>query len=93
MDYLLRTNIVYEGANVEIGLTRAKIYHELFTNLFLIPSKEIKRYLITNFPKTYSNLFQNGPVNTLLGTVNNYENFIVDETQIHQYKDIETYER
>ncbi len=96
MDYLLRTDIVVSNEyynNVEIGLTGAKIYHELFTHLFLIPSKETKRYLLTNFPKTYSNLYQNGPINTLLGTVNNYETFNVDETQILQYKDIETYNR
>jgi hypothetical protein len=89
MDHLLQSDIVYMDANVEIGLTGAKIYHELFTHLFLIPCKETKRYLLNNFPQTYSNLYQNGPICTLLGTVSNYENFIIDETQILQYKDIE----
>ncbi len=93
MDYLLRTDIVYVGTNVEIGLTGAKIYHELFTHLLLIPSSEIKRYLINNFPNTYTNLYQNRPIHTLLGTVNDFESFTVDETQIFQYKDIETYNR
>lgn len=96
MDYLLRTDIVISNEyynNVEIGLTGAKIYHELFTHLFLIPSKETKRYLLNNFPQTYSNIYQNGPISTLLGTVNNYGSFIADETQILEYKDIETYNR
>jgi len=93
MDYLLRTDIVYSAANVEIGLTSAKVYQELFSHLFLIPSNDIKRYLINNFPKTYSNLYRHGPIHTLLGNVSNYESFAVDETEILQYKDIETYNR
>ncbi len=93
MDYLLSTDIVYLDARTEIGLTGAKIYHELFTHLFLIPSVEIKRYLINNFPKTFSNLYNQGPINTLFGIISNYESFKVDETLILPYSDIESYNR
>lgn len=54
MDYLLRTDIVVSNDfynNVEVGLTGAKIYNDLFYHLFLIPTPETKRYLINNFPK------------------------------------------
>lgn len=56
MDYLLRADIVQSDAGVEIGLTGAKIYNSLFYHLFLIPTPEIKQYLVNNFPKTYSTL-------------------------------------
>lgn len=96
MDFLLRTDIVASNEyynNAEIGLTGAKIFNELFHHLYLIPSLDVKRYLINNFPITFNNLYNNGPINTLLGTVDNYETFIANETEILKYKDIEKYDR
>mgnify|MGYP003986858551 CR=1 FL=1 len=87
LDYLLKTDVVYFADNVEIGFTGAKIYHELFCHLFLIPSLEIKHYLINNFPKTFQNLYVD-TVYTIFGIVDDYDTFQVDESKIIEYKDI-----
>jgi hypothetical protein len=93
MDYLLRTDIVFQDGNTEIGLTGAKIYDELFYHLFLIPFAEIKGYLINNFPETYSRL--NSP-NFFKGEFIHgidYVNHRVNEESFIQYSNIETYYR
>jgi len=92
MDYLLRTDAVGAGTNVEIGLTGAKIYHELFYHLFLIPTPEIKRYLINNFPKTYIELFIQDKPRFFLDGID-YDNNTLNEDFFKQYSDIETYDR
>lgn len=96
MDYLLRTDIVVSNDyhnNAEIGLTGAKIYNELFYHLFLIPTLETKRYLIKNFPKTYSNLTINKFTTRFFSEGIDYDNHIVKEDVFRPYSDIETYNR
>ena len=93
MDYLLRTDIVAPLDNVEIGLTGAKIYNELFYHLFLIPTVETKRYLINNFPKTYSNLTSDNFSTRFFNDGIDYDNHIVKEEVFRPYSDIETYDR
>jgi hypothetical protein len=96
MDYLLRTDIVISSEyynNVEIGLTGAKIYNALFYHLFLIPTTEIKRYLINNFPKTYSNWATTDFTTRFFSDGIDYEKHILDEAVFRQYSDIETYNR
>ena len=60
LDYLLKTDVVYFADNVEIGFTGAKIYHELFCHLFLIPSLEIKHYLINRPINNTQRVTENG---------------------------------
>lgn len=91
MDYLLRTDTVINYNNVEIGLTGAKIYNELFYHLFLIPTVETKRYLINNFPKTYSNLTEDNFTTRFFNNGIDYDNHIVNEEVFRPYSDIETY--
>jgi len=96
MDYLLRTDIVISNDyynNVEIGLTGAKIYKNLFYHLFLIPTIETKRYLINNFPKTFSTLFENNSTFRFFNDGIDYEKHKVNEDVFRQYSDIETYDR
>ncbi len=93
MDYLLQTNIVYSDGGVEIGLTGAKIYNTLFYHLLLIPTPEIKRYLVNNFPKTYSNLATTNFTTRFFNDGIDYEKHILDEDVFRQYSDIETYNR
>ena len=96
MDYLLRTDIVISSEyynNVEIGLTGAKIYNDLFYHLFLIPTTEIKRYLINNFPKTYSNLSSTNFTTRFFSNGIDYDKHTLDEEVFKQYRDIETYNR
>jgi len=93
MDYLLRTDIVYSDSGVEIGLTGAKIYNALFYHLLLIPTSEIKRYLINNFPKTYSNVATTDFTTRFFSNGIDYEKHILDEDVFRQYSDIETYNR
>lgn len=96
MDYLLRTDIVVPNEynnNVEIGLTSAKIYNELFYHLFLIPTVETKRYLINNFPKTYSNLTVDNFTTRIFNDGIDYYNHIVNEDVFRPYCDIEKYNR
>jgi len=95
MDYLLRTDIVVSNDynnNVEIGLTGAKIYNDLFYHLFLIPTLETKRYLINNFPKTFSNLSSENFTTRFFNDGIDYENHKVKEDVFTQYRDIETYD-
>lgn len=91
MDYLLRTDIVKYYNNVEIGLTGAKIYNDLFYHLFLIPTNEIKRYLINNFPKTYANLSSTNFTTRFFSSGIDYDKHILNEEVFKQYSDIETY--
>ena len=94
MDYLLRTDIVVSTEyynNVEIGLTGAKIYNTLFYHLFLIPTLEIKRYLIHNFPNTYSNFETTDFTFPLFSDGIDYEKHILDENVFRPYSNIETY--
>jgi len=96
MDYLLRTDIVVSNDyynNVEVGLTGAKIYNDLFYHLFLIPTLETKRYLINNFPKTYSNLISDNFTTKFFNDGIDYDNHIVNEDIFRPYSDIETYNR
>lgn len=96
MDYLLRTDIVISSEynnNVEIGSTGAKIYNDLFYHLFLIPTVEIKRYLVNNFPKTYSNLTNSNFTTRFFSDGIDYERNKLDEEVFKQYKDIDTYDR
>lgn len=96
MDYLLRTDIIVLNDyynNVEIGLTGAKIYTDLFYHLFLIPTPETKRYLINNFPKTYSNLSTDNFTTRFFNDGIDYDNHIVNEDVFRPYSDIETYNR
>jgi len=93
MDYLLRIDVVYSDANVETGLTGAKIYNSLFFHLFLIPTAEIKRYLINNFPKTYTNLSTKDFTTKIFSNGIDYDNHKLDEDVFRQYSDIETYNR
>lgn len=96
MDYLLRTDIVVSNDyynKVEIGLTGAKIYNDLFYHLFLIPTPETKRYLINNFPKTYSNLSADNFTTRLFNDGIDYDNHIVKEYVFRPYSDIESYNR
>jgi hypothetical protein len=93
MDYLLRTDIVAPYDNVEIGLTGAKIYNELFYHLFLIPTVETKRYLINNFPKTYSKLTVDNFTTRFFYEGIDYDKHIVNEDVFRRYSDIETYNR
>lgn len=96
MDYLLRTDIVVSNDyynNVEVGLTGAKIYAELFYHLFLIPTVETKRYLINNFPKTYSNLTSDNFSTRFFNDGIDYDNHIVNEEIFRPYSNIETYDR
>lgn len=96
MDYLLRTDIVTSSEyhnNVEIGLTGAKMYNDLFYHLFLIPTVEIKRYLVNNFPKTYSNLTANNFTIRFFSNGIDYDKNKLDEDVFKQYSDIETYDR
>ena len=93
MDFLLRTDIVAQYDNVEIGLTGAKIYNELFYHLFLIPTVETKRYLINNFPKTYSNLTADNFSTRFFNDGIDYDKHIVNEDVFRPYSDIETYDR
>ena len=93
LDYLLKTDIVYMAPYVEVGLSGAKIYHELFANLFLIPENQIKRYLVNNFPNNYNNLHNHGPVHTLLGIVDDYDTFEFEESLIYPYRDITTIDK
>ncbi len=96
MDYLLRTDIVVSTEyynNVEIGLTGAKIYNALFYHLFLIPTLEIKRYLIHNFPNTYSNFKTTDFRIGIHCDGIDYENHILDENVFRPYSNIETYNR
>ena len=90
LDYLLRTDIVRQENNVEIGMTGAKIYYELFYHLYLIPTIEIKRYLINNFPKTYSSFLTSNYKPRIFGDID-YDNDKVNEKAFKQYSDIETY--
>ncbi len=92
LDYLLSSDSIVSKRYEEIGVTGAKIYDELFHHLFLIPTFEIKNYLINNFPETYINLYKKGPIYTLFGKVEDYEKFVVDENIILSYKDIESYD-
>jgi hypothetical protein len=91
LDYLLRSDIVRNEPNVSYGITGAKLFSELFNYLFLIPDDNIKRYLINNFPDAYNEL-PRVPYPTIVGIID-YENIIVDESVIEQYKDINTYDR
>ena len=96
MDYLLRTDIVVTSDyynNVEIGLTGAKVYNELFYHLFLIPTFETKRYLINNFPKSYSKLTADNFTTRFFNDGIDYDNHKVNEDIFIQYSDIETYDR
>lgn len=96
MNYLLKTDIVVSNDNqnnVEIGLTGAKIYNDLFYHLFLIPIPETKNYLINNFPKTYSNLSTNNFTTRLFNDGIDYDNHIVKEDIFRPYSNIETYNR
>jgi hypothetical protein len=96
MDYLLRTDIVISSdyySNVEIGLTGAKIYNDLFYHLFLIPTVETKRYLINNFPNTYSNLSADNFTTRIFNDGVDYINHTVNEDIFRQYSDIETYNK
>lgn len=95
MDFLLRTDIVISNDYhyAEIGLTGAKIYNDLFYHLFLIPNPEIKRYLINNFPKTYSNLSSTDSTTRFFNNGIDYDNHTLDEEVFKQYSDIETYNR
>lgn len=92
MDYLLRTGIVYPGEGVENGLTGAKIYHSLLYHLFLIPTPEIKRYLINNFPKTFSSLFTDCRPRFFSRGID-YDNNTIDEEAFREFSNIETYDR
>lgn len=92
MDYLLRTDIVSDDGEIEKGFTGAKIYHSLFYHLFLIPTPEIKRYLINNFPKTFANLFVDYSPQ-FFGNGIDYDKHTIDEAVFRQYSDIETYNR
>jgi hypothetical protein len=96
IDYLLQTDIVISNDyynNVEIGLTGAKIYNDLFYHLFLIPNVETKRYLINNFPKTYSNLSADNFTTRFFNDGVDYNNHTVNEDIFRQYIDIETYNK
>ncbi len=93
MDYLLRTDIVAPNNNVEIGLTGAKIYNDLFYHLLLIPTPETKRYLINNFPKTYSNLTADNFSTRFFNDAIDYDKHVVNEDVFRPYSDIETYNR
>lgn len=90
MDYLLRADIVQSDAGVEIGLTGAKIYNSLFYHLFLIPTPEIKQYLVNNFPKTYSTLTTDFTARFFSNGID-YDKHTLDEEVFKQYSDIETY--
>jgi len=90
MNYLLSSNIINIDNGVEIGLTGAKIYNSLFYHLFLIPSTETKRYLINNFPKTYSNILIDHSIKYFDKGID-YENNIIDEEVFLKYNDIDTY--
>jgi len=93
MDYLLRKEMVIQDGTVEIGLTGAKIYYSLFYHLLLIPSVEIKHYLINNFPESY-NLFLNTDIKPIFFNEGiDYQNNCVKEEVFIQYSDIETYNR
>lgn len=92
LDYLLKSGIVFDSGEVEIGLTGAKIFHALFYHLFLIPESQIKGYLVNNFPKTYENLFKTSG-HRLFGFGIDYNTHTIDKTQFIRYKDIATYNR
>ena len=85
LDYLLKTDIVYMKDGVEIGVTKAKIFYELFYHLYLIPAPEIRLYLINNFPLSYSK-FVAGVTPIVFSDVN-YELNILDEVAFNEYKD------
>ncbi|MBM3456890.1 MAG: hypothetical protein FJX80_17480 [Bacteroidetes bacterium] len=96
MDYLLRTDVVFSNDyynNVEVGLTGAKIYNDLFYHLFLIPTLESKRYLMNNFPKTYSNLTSENFTTRFFNDGIDYDKHVVNEDVFKPYSDIETYDR
>jgi len=95
MDYLLRTDIVISSEyynNLEIGLTGAKINNDLFYHLFLIPTVEIKRYLVNNFPKTFSNMTNSNFTTRFFSDGIDYDRNKLDEEVFKQYKDIGTYD-
>ena len=96
IDYLLRSDIVVSNDyynNVEVGLTGAKIFNDLFYHLFLIPTTETKRYLINNFPTTYSNLTSPIFTRRFFNDGVDYDKHIVIEDVFRPYSDIETYNR
>jgi hypothetical protein len=93
MDYLLRSGIVYESEDIEIGLTGAKIFYTLFYHLLLIPCAETKCYLINNFPKSYNNFLSsiNKPIFFNVGI--DYMNNSVREEVFIKFRDLETYNK
>jgi hypothetical protein len=92
LDYLLRTDMVFADNGVETGLTGAKIYHSLFYHLYLIPTSEVRRYLINNFPKTFANLFDDYSPQIFANGID-YDKHTIDEAVFRQYSDIQTYNR
>lgn len=90
IDYLLRTAIVFADNEVETGLTGAKIHQSIFYHLYLIPTSEVKRYLINNFPKTFANLFVDYKPQIFANGID-YDKHTIDEAVFIQYRDIETY--
>jgi hypothetical protein len=93
MDYLLRSDIVIDRFGIEIGLTGAKIFDDLFYYLYLVPSIDTKQYLINNFPKSYKCFLnrEHFPLNISNGI--NYEKYTVDESYFSKYKEIESYNK
>lgn len=91
MNYLLCADIVKNSTGVEIGLTGAKIYDELFYYLYLIPSIETRQYLICNFPNSYHNFTDTKDFPKMLNEGIDYENHKVDEAFFSKYKEIENY--
>lgn len=89
MDYLLRTDIVYIDDRVEIGLTGAKVYYELFYHLYLIPTPEIRLYLISNFPNSYKHFITDKNKPRFFSEGIDYENNVIDENYFKRYSDIE----
>lgn len=93
LDYLLRTVRFSINEQAEFGLTGAIINKSLFYHLHLIPEKEIKYYLINNFPKTYISFLTNDFVDRKFYSGIDYRNHIVDEAVFKDYCDIDTYNR
>ena len=90
LDYLLRADIVREKGNEEVGVTGAKIFNALFYYLYLIPEKELKLYLINNFPATYLEVFNNDQINHRFNHISggiDHDNLIVDESYFIKYSD------
>ncbi|TDQ15190.1 hypothetical protein DFQ04_3076 [Algoriphagus boseongensis] len=89
LDSLLRSDLILPTDGVEVGLTKAKIYYQLFYYLFLIPSPEIKLYLINNFPKTYSYFLVDDPKNRYFIEGIDNEKMVVNEDFFREYSNLD----